>query len=313
MAGGRPMAVLEVSDAERRELESLARRRKTAQALALRARIVLHCAEGLTNTEVATRLAVAKPTVGKWRQRFVRHRLDGLHTSTGPSTSVPGRRSTSSWTTTPRTRRLRCGAGSNATPNTASTSRQRAPAGSTRSSDSSPRSRRDEFAAAPFTASPPSNRRSAPTSTSTTRRRSLSRGPPRQIRSSSVMRMFASELPVQDTRSTTTATSFRCPPKSCPRSTSPASDRCRTLGIDEAARRPDSARLRVDTRKTPLLRGKAGGPGKAWRGSEEESTQLTSRSSVRQCLRKCHSPGYPSRYAPECSQLVVADAGHDKF
>ena len=84
MAGGRPMAVLEVSDAERRELESLARRRKTAQALALRARIVLHCAEGLTNTEVAKRLAVAKPTVGKWRQRFVRHRLDGLHDELRP-------------------------------------------------------------------------------------------------------------------------------------------------------------------------------------------------------------------------------------
>lgn len=79
MASGRPMAVLEVSDAERRELESLARRRKTAQALALRARIVLHCAEGLTNTEAATRLDVARPTVGKWRRRFLKHRLDGLH------------------------------------------------------------------------------------------------------------------------------------------------------------------------------------------------------------------------------------------
>ena len=57
MARGRPMAVLEVSDAERRGLESLARRRKTAQALALRAQIVLHCATGLTNTEVATPLS----------------------------------------------------------------------------------------------------------------------------------------------------------------------------------------------------------------------------------------------------------------
>lgn len=73
------MAVLEASDAERREIKSLAPRRKTAQASALRARIVLHCAEGLTNTEVAPRLNVAKPTVGKWRQGFARHRLDGLH------------------------------------------------------------------------------------------------------------------------------------------------------------------------------------------------------------------------------------------
>jgi transposase len=52
--------------------------------LALRARIVLHCAEGLTNTEVATRLDVARPTVGKWRQRFVRHRLGGLQDEPRP-------------------------------------------------------------------------------------------------------------------------------------------------------------------------------------------------------------------------------------
>ncbi len=90
MAGGRPMAVLEVSDAERRELESLARRRKTAQALALRARIVLHCAEGLTNTEVTTRLAVAKldnyathktPAVRRWFQRHPEYRVHVTPTS----------------------------------------------------------------------------------------------------------------------------------------------------------------------------------------------------------------------------------------
>ena len=55
-----------------------ARRRKTAQALALRARIVLRAAEGLSNTAIAAELGIAKHTVGKWRERFARLRTDGL-------------------------------------------------------------------------------------------------------------------------------------------------------------------------------------------------------------------------------------------
>jgi len=55
-----------------------ARRRKSSQALALRSRIVLECATGDANTVVAQRLGVSRPTVGKWRSRFVAHRLDGL-------------------------------------------------------------------------------------------------------------------------------------------------------------------------------------------------------------------------------------------
>jgi len=54
------------------------RRRKSAQALALCSRIVLACATGLTNKEVAAQLGVSMPTVGKWRSRFVESRLDGL-------------------------------------------------------------------------------------------------------------------------------------------------------------------------------------------------------------------------------------------
>ena len=60
-------------------------------------------------------------------------------------------------------------------------------------------------------------------------------------------------------RSMTTATSFKRRPTSCPRSTSTASERCRTPGHDKAPRPPDSERLCADTRKTPLQRGKAGG------------------------------------------------------
>src|SRR4051794_35714108 len=69
---------LDLSEAERTELESWARRRKTAQALALRARIVLRSAAGLTNTAIAAELGIAKHTVGKWRERFAGQRSDGL-------------------------------------------------------------------------------------------------------------------------------------------------------------------------------------------------------------------------------------------
>ena len=78
MAIGRPIAALALSEAERETLERWVRRPKTAQALALRARIILACAEGATNSVVAARLALSRPTVGKWRQRFVSQRLDGL-------------------------------------------------------------------------------------------------------------------------------------------------------------------------------------------------------------------------------------------
>jgi transposase len=63
---------------ERTELEGLARRRKTAQDLALRAKLVLRCAAGLTNQAVAGEVGVCAHTVGKWRERFAEHRLEGL-------------------------------------------------------------------------------------------------------------------------------------------------------------------------------------------------------------------------------------------
>src|SRR5947207_11175968 len=69
---------LVLSDAERRTLENWAKRRKTAQGLALRARIVLACAEGRSNVAVAARLSVSRTTVRKWRSRFLARRLDGL-------------------------------------------------------------------------------------------------------------------------------------------------------------------------------------------------------------------------------------------
>jgi transposase len=74
----RTLALLELTEAERRELQSLAGWRSSAQGLAERARIILACAEGEQNKQVAARLGVAENTVGKWRRRFVDHRLEEL-------------------------------------------------------------------------------------------------------------------------------------------------------------------------------------------------------------------------------------------
>ena len=73
-----PAVLIELTDDERARLEAWARRRTSAQALALRSRIVLAAAQGLNNTEIAQRLGVHRPMVRKWRSRFAEHRLDGL-------------------------------------------------------------------------------------------------------------------------------------------------------------------------------------------------------------------------------------------
>jgi transposase len=75
---GRPVPPIVLTTDERTILEQWARRRKTAQAIALRARLVLRCATGETATAIAREMRVTKQTVGKWRGRFVARRLDGL-------------------------------------------------------------------------------------------------------------------------------------------------------------------------------------------------------------------------------------------
>ena len=86
MRTGRPTAALMLTEQERETLEAWSRRPKSAQALALRARIVLLCAAGNSNTEVAAEMRITKQTVGKWRSRFVDKRLDGLLDEPRPGT-----------------------------------------------------------------------------------------------------------------------------------------------------------------------------------------------------------------------------------
>src|SRR6516165_9062362 len=74
-----PAAVeIELTDEERAQLESWARRRTSAQGLADRSRIVLAAADGMKNTEIAERLGVHRTMVTRWRNRFAEDRLDGL-------------------------------------------------------------------------------------------------------------------------------------------------------------------------------------------------------------------------------------------
>ena len=75
---GRPTVAIVLTDEERAALIRFTRRGTGEQRLALRARIVLDCAEGLNNEQVATAARVNPHTVGKWRARFVAKRIDGL-------------------------------------------------------------------------------------------------------------------------------------------------------------------------------------------------------------------------------------------
>lgn len=79
MSSRGPKAVqIGLSEMEREQLERWARRRRTAAGLAQRSRIVLACARGESNTQIAELLGVSRPTVAKWRGRFAAERLDGL-------------------------------------------------------------------------------------------------------------------------------------------------------------------------------------------------------------------------------------------
>lgn len=78
MRTGRPKLPIQITAEDREKLRMIALRPKSAQAMALRARIVLSCGQGMSNSEVAEKLHVTGATVGKWRERFRKFGLDGL-------------------------------------------------------------------------------------------------------------------------------------------------------------------------------------------------------------------------------------------
>lgn len=84
MPMGRPKAELVLTEEERAQLQSLARSRAMPAALCQRAKIILACADGEANAAVAQRLRLAEATVGKWRRRYVKQRLTGLHDELRP-------------------------------------------------------------------------------------------------------------------------------------------------------------------------------------------------------------------------------------
>ena len=84
MRRGRPIPELVLTAEERETLQRWASRPKTAQALALRARIVLACAEGMDNQAVAKKLRCSKGMVGQWRSRFLQAGLEGLYDEPRP-------------------------------------------------------------------------------------------------------------------------------------------------------------------------------------------------------------------------------------
>jgi putative transposase len=84
MLAGRPKPSLELAADERLQLNSLAASRTLPHALVCRAKVVLWSAAGQSNSEIAERLSWTKATVGKWRQRFVEHRVAGLYDELRP-------------------------------------------------------------------------------------------------------------------------------------------------------------------------------------------------------------------------------------
>lgn len=87
MRKGRPLAALAISSEDRTQLVAWSRRPKTAQALAMRARIVLLAGDGLSNTAIAAQMHTMQHTVGKWRRRYLESGLDGLLDEPRPGTS----------------------------------------------------------------------------------------------------------------------------------------------------------------------------------------------------------------------------------
>ena len=76
---GRPLAPLELTDEIRQQLESYRNSRSLPHGLVRRAEIVLLAAEGWPNEAISATVGLSRATVGKWRQRFLDHGIEGLY------------------------------------------------------------------------------------------------------------------------------------------------------------------------------------------------------------------------------------------
>ena len=86
MPKGRPREGIVLKADEQKALEAMLRKRSIGQSIALRAKIVLLCAEGLPDLQVAKQTGVTHATVGKWRKRFIEYGVDGLSDAPRPGT-----------------------------------------------------------------------------------------------------------------------------------------------------------------------------------------------------------------------------------
>src|SRR6266436_4057536 len=89
MAMGRPKAALVLKPEQREQLEGLASSRSLPAGLVMRARIILLSASGKTNLQIARQLELTNATVGKWRRRFLKYEVAGLHDELRPGRPRP--------------------------------------------------------------------------------------------------------------------------------------------------------------------------------------------------------------------------------
>ena len=88
---GRPLSALVLSDEERSFLEAQVRRHRVARSISDRCRMILRCADGLGNKAVAAEIGVHEHTVGKWRRRFLKDRIEGLSDAPRPGAAADHR------------------------------------------------------------------------------------------------------------------------------------------------------------------------------------------------------------------------------
>ena len=81
---GRPTSPIDLTDGQRRQLESMANSRSLPHSNVIRARIVLMAADGMTNTDIAPKVGLSKGMVGIWRRRFLSQGVEGLQDEPRP-------------------------------------------------------------------------------------------------------------------------------------------------------------------------------------------------------------------------------------